>query len=80
MRWSPKTLRKTTEKREEQAFLAERIGTLHHGVQPKRRGLEGSIAPGDRNSKSPVGAPDDIGREAWQRGSPGSKMGPIVYN
>jgi hypothetical protein len=44
---------KTTEKREEQAFIAGRTGTLHHNLQLKGGRGESSMVPSERTSKSP---------------------------
>jgi hypothetical protein len=44
---------KTTEKSEEQAFIAGRTGTLHHGPPVKGRKGEGSMVPSERTPKSP---------------------------
>jgi hypothetical protein len=43
-------------------FIAGRTGTPHHSLQSKRGKGGGSISPGERISKSPIGASGDIGR------------------
>jgi hypothetical protein len=59
---------KTIEKREEQVFIAGRIGTLHYSLQAGgERG--GNIVPSKRISKSPIGISGDIGREG-HKGDP----------
>ena len=56
-----KILEKTI--KEEQAFIAGRTGMFHHSLQLKGGREEGSMVPGERTSKSPIGTLSDIGRE-----------------
>jgi hypothetical protein len=69
--------RPTTEKREEQVFIAGRTGTLHHSLQPKG-GKEGREYGPSEHISSPIGISGDIGKGGAQRGTPGSKMSPII--
>ena len=66
---------KTTKKREEQAFIAGRTGTLHHRLQLKGGRGEGSMVPSE---SAPGRAPLGLW-VIWKGEGPlRSKAGPIV--
>jgi hypothetical protein len=72
---------KTTEKKEVRASISrqDRNAPPQSLVEERKgKGWKNSTAPNERTSKSPIGPPSNIEREARRRGLSRSKMGPIV--